>query len=53
MANHEISGFEFLRSLSGRRSKAQISQIGFDLPLVEKFIQAMPYDIPGNDVSDN
>ena len=53
MANHEISGFEFLRSLSGRRSKAQISQNGFDLPLVEKFIQGMPFSIPDSDVSDD
>jgi hypothetical protein len=53
MANHEISGFEFLRSLSGRRSKAQISQNGFELPLVEKFIQGMPFTIPDSDVSDD
>ena len=53
MANHEVRGFEFLRSLSGRRSKAQISQNGFDLQLVEKFIQAMPFDIPDNDVTDD
>ena len=53
MANHEIKGFEFLRSLSGRRSKAQISQNGFELPLVEKFIQGMPFTIPDSDVSDN
>ena len=53
MANHEISGFEFLRSLSGRRSKKQISQNGFGLPLVEKFIQGMPFTIPDSDVSDD
>lgn len=53
LAKHEISGFEFLRSLSGRRSKTQISQIGFDLPLVEKFIQGMPFTIPESDVSDD
>jgi hypothetical protein len=53
MANHELRGFEFLRSLSGRRSRAQISQNGFDPQLVEKFIQAMPFDIPANDVSDD
>jgi hypothetical protein len=53
MANHEIIGFEFFRSLSGRRSKTQISQNGFDLPLVEKFIQGMPFTIPDCDVSDD
>ena len=53
IANHEVRGFEFLRSLSGRRSKAQISQNGFELQLVEKFIQTMPFDIPDSDVSDD
>ena len=53
MANHEVNGFEFLRSLSGRRSKAQISQNRFELPLVEKFIQGMPFTIPDSDVSDD
>ena len=53
LANHEMKGFEFLRSLSGRRSRPQISNNGFDLPLVEKFIAGMPYDIPDSDVSDD
>jgi hypothetical protein len=53
MANHEVHGFEFLRSLSGRRSKEQISQNGFDLQLVEKFIHDLPFSIPDNDVSDD
>lgn len=53
MANHEFNGFEFLRSLSGRRSRSQISRNGFDLPLVEKFIQRMPFTIPDSDVSDD
>jgi hypothetical protein len=48
-----MKGFEFLRSLSGRRSRTQISKNGFDLPLVEKFIAGMPYDIPDSDVSDD
>jgi hypothetical protein len=53
LANHKMKGFEFLRSLSGRRSRSQISKIGFDLQLVEKFIAGMPYDIPDSDVSDD
>lgn len=53
MANNEINGFKYLRSLSGRRSKAQISRNGFDLQLVEKFIQGMPFTIPDSDVSDD
>ena len=53
MATHEVYGFEFLRTLSGRRSRVQISQNGFELPLVEKFIQEMPFNIPDIDVSDD
>lgn len=53
MATHELHGFEFLRSLSGRRSRTQILQNGFDLALVEKFIHDLPFSIPDNDVSDD
>jgi len=48
-----MKGFEFLRSLSGRRSRTQISKNDFDLQLVEKFITRMPYDIPDSEVSDD
>ena len=53
LAAHKLAGFEFLRSLSGRRSRAQILQNGFDLELVEKFIHGLPFDIPESDVSDD
>ena len=53
LAAHKLTGFEFLRSLSGRRSRAQILQNGFDLELVEKFIHGLPFDIPESDVSDD
>ena len=53
MAAHKLTGFEFLRSLSGRRSRAQILQNGFDLELVEKFIHGLPFDIPDSEVSDD
>jgi len=53
LATHKLPGFEFLRSLSGRRSRSQILQNGFDLKLVEKFIHGMPFDIPESDVSDD
>ena len=53
LAENKLTGFEFLRSLSGRRSRAQILQNGFDLELVEKFIHGLPFDIPESDVSDN
>jgi hypothetical protein len=53
LANHKITGFEYLRSLSGRRSRAQISNNGFDIETVEAFIRTMPFDIPESDVSDD
>ena len=53
LANHKLTGFEYLRSLSGRRSRAQISKNGFDIETVEAFIRTMPFDIPESDVSDD
>ena len=53
LASHKLTGFEFLRSLSGRRSRDQISNNGLDIETVEAFIQMMPFDIPESDVSDN
>jgi len=53
LANHKLTGFEYLRSLSGRRSGAQISKNGFDTETVEAFIRTMPFDIPQSDVSDD
>jgi len=53
LADHKLTGFEFLRSLSGRRSTSQISEIGLPLETVEVFIAAMPYSIPKSDVSDD
>jgi uncharacterized protein (TIGR03083 family) len=53
LANHKLTGFEYLRSLSGRRSRSQISKNGFDIETVEAFIRTMPFDIPQSDVSDD
>ena len=53
LAAHKLTGFEFLRSLSGRRSRAQISNNGLDIETVETFIRTMPFDIPESDVSDD
>jgi hypothetical protein len=53
IADHKLTGFEFLRTLSGRRSRAQILLNGFDLELVQKFIHGLPFDIPESDVSDD
>jgi len=53
LANHKLTGFEYLRSLSGRRSRSQISKNGLDIETVEAFIRTMPFDIPQSDVSDD
>jgi hypothetical protein len=53
LSDHELTGFEFLRSLSGRRSSSQISDNGLPLETVERFIDEMPYSIPESDVSDD
>jgi uncharacterized protein (TIGR03083 family) len=53
LADHKLTGFEFLRSLSGRRSTSQISNTGLPLETIEVFIAAMPYSIPKSDVSDD
>jgi hypothetical protein len=53
LADHKLTGFEFLRSLSGRRSLSQISNSGLPSETVERFINAMPYSIPKSDASDD
>jgi len=53
LAVHKLTGFEFLRSLSGRRSRAQISNNGLDIETVDAFIRTMPFDIPESDASDD
>ena len=53
LAAHKLTGFEFLRTFSGRRSRSQILQNGFDLELVEKFIHGLPFDIPESEVLDD
>ena len=53
LAAHKLTGFEFLRSFSGRRSRTQISRNGIDIELVERFVRDSPFDIPESDVSDD
>jgi len=51
LADHELTGFEFLRSLSGRRSLSQISNNGLPKETVERFISTAPFHIPESDIS--
>jgi hypothetical protein len=52
LANSRVSGFDFVRSLSGRRSLAQIADIGLPLEAVAAFIETSPFDIPVESVSE-
>ena len=53
LATHKLTGFEFLRTLSGRRSRSQILRNGFDTKTIERFVKDSPFDIPESDVSDD
>lgn len=46
LANFPLTGFEFVRSLSGRRSLEQIAGIGLPTHTVEAFIRSAPFDLP-------
>ena len=46
LANTSITGFEFVRSLSGRRTFDQISALGLPANTVAKFIADTPFSVP-------
>ena len=46
LANTSITGFEFVRSLSGRRTLEQISALGLPANTVAKFIADAPFSLP-------
>ena len=46
LTNFPLTGFEFVRSLSGRRSLEQIAATGLPIQAVEAFIQSAPFDLP-------
>ena len=46
LANCPLTGFEFVRSLSGRRSLEQIAALGLPAKSVEAFIETAPFDLP-------
>lgn len=46
LANTSITGFEFVRSLSGRRTLDQISALGLPANTVAKFIADAPFSLP-------
>ena len=46
LANTSITGFEFVRSLSGRRTLEQISALGLPANTVAKFVADAPFSLP-------
>jgi hypothetical protein len=46
LANTSITGFEFVRSFSGRRNLDQISALGLPANTVAKFISDAPFSLP-------
>ena len=46
LANFPLTGFEFVRTLSGRRSLEQIAATRLPTQAVETFIQSTPFDLP-------
>lgn len=46
LANTSITGFEFVRSFSGRRTLDQISALGLPANTVAKFIADAPFSLP-------
>ena len=46
LANFPLTGFEFVRSLSGRRSLEQIAALGLPAHVVDAFIETAPFDLP-------
>lgn len=50
LASGEVSGFDLLRSLTGRRAKSQIEAVGIRSDLVEKMLTGSPLRIPQREV---
>lgn len=52
LARFPLTGFEFVRSLSGRRSLKQITAIGLPANAVEAFISTSPFVLPTETVEE-
>jgi len=50
LADSPIIGFDFVRSFTGRRSKAQIAELGLPAETVAAFIRTSPFDIPAESI---
>ena len=50
LADRPVIGFDFVRSLTGRRSKAQIAELGLPAETVAAFISTSPFEIPARSI---
>jgi hypothetical protein len=50
LADSPKIGFDFVRSFTGRRSKAQIAELGLPVETVAAFIRTSPFDIPAESI---
>lgn len=50
LADSPIIGFDFVRSFTGRRNKAQIAELGLPAETVATFIRSSPFDIPAESI---
>lgn len=52
LVSSDVSAFDFIRSLSGRRTPEQISACGLDAATVVEVVAGMPVSIPTREVSE-
>jgi uncharacterized protein (TIGR03083 family) len=50
LADSPVIGFDFVRSFTGRRSKAQIAELGLPAETVVAFIGTSPFDVPAESI---
>jgi hypothetical protein len=52
LSDNAITGFEFVRSFSGRRSKEQITGLGLPADLITAFIDTSPFAMPTESINE-
>jgi hypothetical protein len=50
LAESTVTGFDYVRSFSGRRSKEQLAKLGLPADLVAAFISTSPFEMPARSI---
>lgn len=50
LAESTVTGFDYVRSFSGRRSKEQLAELGLPADLVAAFISTSPFEMPARSI---